>query len=169
MALSDLLSFENQTATADGLNPTIFAWMFQQESGNNPNAVNGNAVGIAQMMPGTASDLGIDPTDPYQSISGAGTYLSKLLAKNNGNYTAALTQYGTLANVPASVTASYNKMLQSIGLTPTTATGTGTATGNSSATSPGAVAESDSFITKIAIVVLGIVLIGGAIMVYHKS
>jgi soluble lytic murein transglycosylase-like protein len=172
-SIADLQAYANTIASQDNLNPTIFSWMLNQESGWNPNAQNGNASGIAQFMPATAQQYGVNTSDPYSSISGAGAYLSNLLSSNNGNYTAALTQYGTLANVPSSVTSSYNNMLTSLGLSPSTATQA--SAGTSSSANPtvtqtaGAVAESDSFITKIAVVVLGIVLIGGAIMVYHKS
>lgn len=36
------------------------------------------ALGLMQFMPGTAEDLGINPLDPEQSISGAARYLSWL-------------------------------------------------------------------------------------------
>jgi hypothetical protein len=167
-SLSDLQSYANNVAIQDGLNPSIFSWMIGQESGWNPNAQNGNASGIAQFMPATAAQFGVNTSDPYSSISGAGTYLSQLLKKNNGDYTKALTSYGTLANVPSSVTQKYNSLISSLGLTNQSVAGSGSTTATAS-TSPGAIVTSDSFITKIAVVILGIVLIGGAIMVYHKS
>ena len=50
-----------------------------------PNAVSPKgAVGIGQLMPGTAKDMGVtDPTDPAQNIDGSGKYLGQLYAKYN--------------------------------------------------------------------------------------
>lgn len=49
-------------------------------------------VGIAQFMPGTAADLGIDPRDAAQSIDGAGLYLRQLYDRH-GSWAAALAAY----------------------------------------------------------------------------
>lgn len=169
---ADLQAYANTIAAQDNLNPTIFSWMLNQESGWNPNAQNGNASGIAQFMPATAAQYGVNTSDPYSSIKGAGSYLSNLLSSDGGNYTAALTQYGTLANIPASVATSYNNMIATLGLS--SASATQAVAGNNIANPTvsqvaASTATSDSFVTKIAVVILGIVLIGGAIMVYHKG
>jgi soluble lytic murein transglycosylase-like protein len=51
------------------------------ESGGDPAAVSpAGAVGLMQLMPGTASDLGVDPFDPEQNVDGAVRYLSSLLS-----------------------------------------------------------------------------------------
>jgi soluble lytic murein transglycosylase-like protein len=51
------------------------------ESGGDPFAVSPvGAVGLMQLMPGTASDLGVDPWDPEQNVDGAVRYLSTLLS-----------------------------------------------------------------------------------------
>lgn len=52
------------------------------ESGGDPNAVSpAGAVGLMQLMPDTAFDLGVnDPRDPEQNVEGAVRYLSALLA-----------------------------------------------------------------------------------------
>lgn len=55
------------------------------------------AIGLGQLMPGTASALHVDPTDPKQNLSGAARYLSGLLAR-----------YGTKANRYALTFAAYN-------------------------------------------------------------
>ena len=50
------------------------------ESGGDPNAVSpAGAVGLMQLMPETASGLGVDPWDPEQNVEGAVRYLSTLL------------------------------------------------------------------------------------------
>lgn len=50
------------------------------------------AVGIAQFMPATARELGIDPLNTDQAIDGAGRYLSGLY-RRFGNWTEALAAY----------------------------------------------------------------------------
>lgn len=50
-----------------------------QESRFDPNAVSpAGAQGIAQFMPGTASQLGIDPLDPSQAIPAMAQYLAQI-------------------------------------------------------------------------------------------
>lgn len=66
-----------------------------QESSYNPNAVNGNAVGIAQFMPQTAAQYNVNPLDPTSSINGAAQYMSDLY-KKSGSWVSALQSYGTL-------------------------------------------------------------------------
>lgn len=50
------------------------------------------ALGIAQFMPATAAELGIDPLDPAQAIPAAGRYL-KTLYLRFGTWTEALAAY----------------------------------------------------------------------------
>lgn len=50
------------------------------------------ALGIAQFMPATARDLGIDPLDPAQAIDAAARYLAGLY-RQFGNWTEALAAY----------------------------------------------------------------------------
>lgn len=42
------------------------------------------AIGLGQLMPGTAHTLHVDPHDPYQNIQGAARYLYGLLTKYRG-------------------------------------------------------------------------------------
>lgn len=65
------------------VDPDLLRAMAQQESGFNPNAVSAKkAVGILQLMPDTAKDLGVtDRTDPTQNIFGAAKYMSQLIGK----------------------------------------------------------------------------------------
>lgn len=52
------------------------------------------AIGIMQLMPGTARSLGvIDPYDPEQNIMGGAKYLSGLLKQFDGNVSHALAAY----------------------------------------------------------------------------
>lgn len=50
------------------------------------------AVGIAQFMPGTARQMGVNPRDPLQSIAGAARYLAALY-KQTGNWPQAVAAY----------------------------------------------------------------------------
>jgi soluble lytic murein transglycosylase-like protein len=44
------------------------------------------AIGLGQLMPGTAALLGVDPHDPADNLSGAAHYLSGLIGKFGSNY-----------------------------------------------------------------------------------
>jgi soluble lytic murein transglycosylase-like protein len=39
------------------------------------------AIGLGQLMPGTAADLGVNPRDPVQNLSGAARYLRGLMGR----------------------------------------------------------------------------------------
>jgi soluble lytic murein transglycosylase-like protein len=64
------------------------------ESGGNENVgtSSSGAIGLMQFMPDTAKGLGIDPTDPNQSIDGAAQYLSSLY-KQFGDWKLAVAAY----------------------------------------------------------------------------
>jgi hypothetical protein len=76
------------------VSPTLLKAVASAESDFNPDAVSpAGAVGLMQIMPGTAQQLGIDPRDPVQSIQGAANYLRTLLEQFNGNVTLAVAAY----------------------------------------------------------------------------
>jgi hypothetical protein len=67
-----------------GLTPTTWRILFQslvkQESRFSNAAVSPvGAMGFCQLMPGTAGDLGVDPTDPLQNLDGGARYLATQL------------------------------------------------------------------------------------------
>lgn len=79
---------------ANGLPSGILQAMMGQESSGNPHATSSaGAMGLLQLEPGTARDMGVtDPYDPLQSIGGGGKYLGQLLHRY-GNLPAALAAY----------------------------------------------------------------------------
>ena len=67
----------NAAAASNGIDPALLKGLVSQESGFNPNARSGaGAVGLTQLMPGTAASLGVtNPLDPAQSLQGGAKYL----------------------------------------------------------------------------------------------
>jgi soluble lytic murein transglycosylase-like protein len=64
------------------------------ESGLRQDAIsNKGAIGIMQLMPGTASDLGADPRDAKQNTEAGAKYLADLLTKYDGDVAKALAAY----------------------------------------------------------------------------
>jgi len=89
----DALIQEN--AAAHGVNPHLVRAVIQQESAFNPNArSNKGAMGLMQLMPGTAAELGVsDPYNPSENIRGGVAYLKGLLVKFSQNVELALAAY----------------------------------------------------------------------------
>lgn len=83
-----------EAARKAGLNESIFCRMIEVESGWDPNAMSPvGAMGLGQLMPGTAFELGVDdPFDPQQNLAGAAKYLAKQY-KRFGSYLLALAAY----------------------------------------------------------------------------
>ena len=50
-------------------------------------------MGVAQLMPGTARDLGVNPADPVQNLHGGARYLRYLLDTFDGDVEKALAAY----------------------------------------------------------------------------
>jgi hypothetical protein len=71
---------------AAGLSASDWLALFQAnievESAYRPSAVSSaGAIGLGQLMPETARDLGVDPRDPAQNLDGAARYLLAMLAR----------------------------------------------------------------------------------------
>jgi soluble lytic murein transglycosylase-like protein len=85
----------NAAAASNGIDPALLKGLVSQESGFNPSARSGaGAVGLTQLMPGTASALGVtNPLDPAQSLQGGAKYLREQLDRFGGDQTLALAAY----------------------------------------------------------------------------
>ncbi len=69
-----------QIAQQEGVPVDLFLRMIGQESAWQPGAVSPKgASGLAQLMPGTARELGVDPSDPVQNMTGGARYLRQQL------------------------------------------------------------------------------------------
>jgi hypothetical protein len=84
-----------QYARIHDVSPELIRAVIQAESNFNPRAVSAKgAMGLMQLMPATARELGVDdPFHPGQNIRGGVTYLARLLAKYDQNVELALAAY----------------------------------------------------------------------------
>jgi len=68
-----------------GIDPRLMLSLFTIESAMDTDAVShSGAIGLGQLMPGTASGLGVNPKNVAENIQGAVTYLGSLLAMWSG-------------------------------------------------------------------------------------
>jgi hypothetical protein len=76
------------------LSPSLLEALVWQESRWRENAVShAGARGLAQLMPGTARYLGVDPDDPMQNLEGGARYLREQLDRFDGDLEKALAAY----------------------------------------------------------------------------
>jgi soluble lytic murein transglycosylase-like protein len=115
--------------TAYGLPAGLLERLLWQESRYRADIISGavsssaGAKGIAQFMPATAVQYGVDPLDPFAAIDGAGRYLRDLY-RQFGNWTEALAAYNWgpgnvrrkgLAAAPAETRNYYTGILADVG------------------------------------------------------
>lgn len=91
---ADVDSAINEMAEKYNLDPALLAAMAEQESGFNQSAQSETgAMGIMQLMPGTAEGLGVDPSDLRGNLEGGAKYLRQMLDKYDGDVEKALAAY----------------------------------------------------------------------------
>lgn len=90
-----LHAIADRHAAQHSISPALVRAVIQAESAWNVRAVSvKGAQGLMQLMPATASDLGVsDPFDPEQNIRGGVKYLRFLLDRYDGNFELALAAY----------------------------------------------------------------------------
>jgi soluble lytic murein transglycosylase-like protein len=83
-----------RAALNNGLPPAIVHSVARAESAYQTNAVSPKgAIGVMQLMPGTAASLKADPNDPEQNIEAGARYLRELLERYDGDSVKALAAY----------------------------------------------------------------------------
>lgn len=83
-------------AREEGIDENQFLALVYQESRFNPCAQSrAGAQGLAQLMPGTAKDLGVDARIVEQNLRGGARYYKQQLRRFNGNVSLALAAYNS--------------------------------------------------------------------------
>ncbi len=85
----------SEASDKHGVDSDFIRSVIKQESGGNAHAVSpAGARGLMQLMPGTASQLGVeDSFNPEQNVHGGARYLRELLERYNGDAVKALAAY----------------------------------------------------------------------------
>ena len=82
-----------QIAREQGIPEALFLALIWQESRWRPDVVSpAGAIGLTQLMPGTAAELGVDPWDRQQNLRGGARYL-KAQHERFGSWPLALASY----------------------------------------------------------------------------
>ena len=119
------------TAAKHAIPPNLFLALIKAESGFDAKAVSPKgAIGLAQLMPGTAKALGVDPHDPHENLAGGARYLRQQYERF-GTWPLALAAYnagptrvarlGRIPNIPQTK-AFVARVMRDAGLTPSTIT-----------------------------------------------
>ncbi|WP_437594410.1 lytic transglycosylase domain-containing protein [Sorangium sp. So ce1000] len=94
-------SYVREAAKVYSLPAELILAVMKTESGFNPKAVSrAGAMGLMQLMPGTAEEVGVrDPFEARQNVLGGARYLRILINAYDGNLTLALAAYHAGAGV----------------------------------------------------------------------
>ena len=79
---AELEAMIQQEARNQAVSPELIRAVVQAESGGRPDARSkAGAVGLMQLMPGTARELGVNPNNPRENIRGGVQYLNQMAGK----------------------------------------------------------------------------------------
>lgn len=79
---TDWIARADEIGQEEGLPPGLMSNVVKQESGGNPSAVSKKgAIGLTQLMPGTAREMGVNPNNPEDNLRGGARYLKMMLDK----------------------------------------------------------------------------------------
>jgi soluble lytic murein transglycosylase-like protein len=92
---STLNSIVATESRAHDVSPLLVRAVITQESGGDPSAIStAGAMGLMQLMPGTAAAYGVNnPFDPDENVGAGAAYLHDLLRRYHGNLALALAAY----------------------------------------------------------------------------
>jgi hypothetical protein len=94
LSKEDLIGAIERSAATNGVNKYLAMAVAQAESGINQGKTSPRgAVGVMQLMPDTAKDMGVDPNDALQNIAGGVRYLGILLDRYHGDERKAIEAY----------------------------------------------------------------------------
>jgi soluble lytic murein transglycosylase-like protein len=95
MATQELDQLIETNSKEQGVKPDLIRAVINQESGNRPCAISSKgAQGLMQLMPETATELGVgDPFNAKQNVEGGTKLLKTLLAKYKGDVALTLAAY----------------------------------------------------------------------------
>ena len=80
-------------AARKGIDPDWMVALFRAEGGGFDKVSKAGAIGPAQLMPGTAKEVGVDPHDWQQNVAGGVEYFKRQLDRFGGDYGAATAAY----------------------------------------------------------------------------
>lgn len=90
----ELAQFAKRGAEYYGVDPNDAFALFEKESSWDPGAISEKgAIGVGQLMPGTAKDLNVNPHDPLDNIDGSLRYFKQQLDKFGGDRSKAFAAY----------------------------------------------------------------------------
>lgn len=91
----DRARYAAQIGEQHGIPREIFTAMVMTESNFDPDARSHvGAIGLTQLMPATAQEIGVDPHDPHQNLEGGARYLRQQYERF-GDWTLALAAYNS--------------------------------------------------------------------------
>ena len=107
----DYIKAISDTEAKYDLKPGVLKKLIEVESGGNLQAQSpAGAIGLTQLMPTTAKELGVNPHDPLQNIEGGARYLRQGLDKFGGNYAQAIAGYNAGHNHHAVENMDFNSL-----------------------------------------------------------